>query len=1057
MRRRAEGDEDPYALWHQFLDEKYEGGKKLVENTNPASKDTYDKVQMATRMKHDIHYRKERYQEYLEWLKDLEGEQEDPAAEHEGPFPITKIVEHAPDGGPFPQEYFDALMKTQYSGGSGAEEAKKPPVVTGEAVTSVEDVKDGDIVFWNNAAFRVVKPEDFPDSVGHLWVYRVSGDDSVYGSPKGQVSFWSPKIFKHTGWNTHEHPNPDFSQLGPGQAKAEEPKKEEPKEAPKPKKSPASIFSPMEDPAPPTDVDKVLSPDPEPTPEPAPEPKKEEPKKELPALKGGKKITKPSQIKDGDIVKYYDKNGDVKIGHVIDSAGSWFDVQPLDMKAGEAKGSSAYFDADNLGASGMIRIPPSKHPAKAKKYLQALEDAKLGDAKPAPEEPKTVTSPDEVKVGDFIAYQRKGKDLIGKIVAHDGDKFHVEVLDPKTGMSADYKTRHFTADRMKDFGAKLMPNWKPPEPSATPKPAKPAKPKKPKKKPHVEPKADVDAEGWKVIGGQGGATDGASYETPDGTRYYVKTPTKLDHIQNEMLANDLYREAGIDVPDLSVVMRNGMPSIASRWVDGLKLDPTKLKGGGVPGVAEGFAMDAWLANWDVVGQTNKSYQNMPIGPDGKAWRIDAGGAMQYHGALNPKGSAFGPKVKELESFVEPHRDKAAVYKHVTPQQIVESIDRVLAISEDKIDEIIAKHYPKDSAKRKQLAETLKARRKSLEEQRDKYVQKGKTASLQDQIDRLLKLAAQAKPPLPKSFFTYLRLKYGPQGGQTKVHNTTETSDRYDKVEVFTLMRNDETFRKSVYDDYHRWLAQWEEAEKEFEKNPPQVDVDQEGWEQIGRQGGSNPGGLYEDKGGNQWYVKTPRTADHAKNEILAGKLYELAGVSVPELVPARRQGQFSVASKIIPGLEEDREALRDGTVDGVLEHMATDAWLANWDVVGLSYDNLLVDEDGQAHRVDTGGAMRYRAMGSPKGDKFGPKVQEFKAFLDPKRKAGSVFHHADGQDVADSIKDVLDIPADKIEKLVEQYGPTDDAERNQLLETLEARRRHLKAMRDYLIKEGYAE
>ena len=39
-------------------------------------------------------------------------------------------------------------------------------------------------------------------------------------------------------------------------------------------------------------------------------------------------------------------------------------------------------------------------------------------------------------------------------------------------------------------------------------------------------------------------------------------------------------------------------------------DPTALRSGNVPGVYEGFAMDAWLGNWDVVG---KDYDNIQVG------------------------------------------------------------------------------------------------------------------------------------------------------------------------------------------------------------------------------------------------------------------------------------------------------------------------------------------------------------------------------------------------------------------------------------------------------------
>jgi hypothetical protein len=237
------------------------------------------------------------------------------------------------------------------------------------------------------------------------------------------------------------------------------------------------------------------------------------------------------------------------------------------------------------------------------------------------------------------------------------------------------------------------------------------------------------------------------------------------------------------------------------------------------------------------------------------------------------------------------------------------------------------------------------------------------------------------------------------------------------------------------------------AKTEAPKSQEVLDIDSDEFKQVGPQTGSNPGGLYQAENGDRYYVKTPKSEDRARNEILAGKLYELAGIGVPDLSPATRDGQFSVASKIIPGLKQNSSALRKGNVPGVLEGIAVDAWLGNWDVVGLDYDNLLVDEEGRGRRVDTGGALRYRAMGAPKGDAFGDEVTELDTFTDPDRKSGSVFHHATPQQIVDSIDRVLEIPESKIKKLVDQWGPK-GAEKDKLYKTLLARRESLKKQRE---------
>lgn len=110
-------------------------------------------------------------------------------------------------------------------------------------------------------------------------------------------------------------------------------------------------------------------------------------------------------------------------------------------------------------------------------------------------------------------------------------------------------------------------------------------------------------------------------------------------------------------------------------------------------------------------------------------------------------------------------------------------------------------------------------------------------------------------------------------------------------------------------------------------------------------------------------MKVPKSTNIAKNEILASKLYTAAGVTVRELKQASAGGKTAIASLIIPDLEK----FADGSehVAGVMDGFAVDAWLANWDVVGLLHDNLLVNENSRAVRVDVGGSLLYRAQGEP--------------------------------------------------------------------------------------------
>ncbi len=218
------------------------------------------------------------------------------------------------------------------------------------------------------------------------------------------------------------------------------------------------------------------------------------------------------------------------------------------------------------------------------------------------------------------------------------------------------------------------------------------------------------------------------------------------------------------------------------------------------------------------------------------------------------------------------------------------------------------------------------------------------------------------------------------------------------------------------------------------------DLNPEQLRQIGGQRGSNLGGTYVDEAtGTEWYVKFPASEDMARNEVLAAKLYEAAGIDVPDLRLIQLEGQPAIASRIVDGLAKGTpDALAKG---GALDGFAVDAWLANWDVAGATFDNLLL-RGSQAFRVDTGGALRYRAQGGLKGQAFGDQVTEIQSL----RNAGSapqaskVFGKMADADIERSVARVLAIDDSTIDRLVAELGPRDPADRSALAARLKARR-----------------
>lgn len=214
------------------------------------------------------------------------------------------------------------------------------------------------------------------------------------------------------------------------------------------------------------------------------------------------------------------------------------------------------------------------------------------------------------------------------------------------------------------------------------------------------------------------------------------------------------------------------------------------------------------------------------------------------------------------------------------------------------------------------------------------------------------------------------------------------------------------------------------------------------WEQTGPQGGSNPGGRFKDADGVEWYVKLPADDDVAKSEVLAAKLYAALGIAGQDAKLITKGGKLGIASRWVD-VKKAGSPADLAKVDGVKSGFGADAWLANWDVVGLGFDNLQVGANGKAVRVDAGGSLTYRAQGGKKA--FGAGVTEIDSLRDPKinPQAAAVFGDMTAADITASVAKVLALPDESIKNLVELHGPGDAANRKALADVLIARKADL--------------
>jgi len=148
-------------------------------------------------------------------------------------------------------------------------------------------------------------------------------------------------------------------------------------------------------------------------------------------------------------------------------------------------------------------------------------------------------------------------------------------------------------------------------------------------------------------------------------------------------------------------------------------------------------------------------------------------------------------------------------------------------------------------------------------------------------------------------------------------------------------------------------------------------------------GGSTGAKLVRDPNTGALYVrKTGNSVGHLREEVLADRAYKAMGVNVPDLHLYETDGGPVKLAKFIPDgttlgdLKRSDPRAYKRAVKEVRKDFSADALLGNWDVVGMSNDNIMVDKAGAVWRIDNGGSLRYRAQGGMKPMGFTEYPQE---------------------------------------------------------------------------------
>jgi hypothetical protein len=207
--------------------------------------------------------------------------------------------------------------------------------------------------------------------------------------------------------------------------------------------------------------------------------------------------------------------------------------------------------------------------------------------------------------------------------------------------------------------------------------------------------------------GPAGGTNGARIALdPEGTRWLVKHyQGNPDRVATELLANAIYRELDILVPEAGIGTWQG-PN-GEEWITCtypmLEGEPRRWSEPSAA-LAEGFVADALLANWDVIGQEQDNIlwtaDHIPI-------RIDQGGTFMFRAQGMTKD--YGPEVEELESMLS-EKGQARGRMEVTDELIARKAEETAAtLIPSRIQALVAEAPCENLKIKAEIERNLKAR------------------------------------------------------------------------------------------------------------------------------------------------------------------------------------------------------------------------------------------------------------------------------------------------------------------------------------------------------------
>jgi len=215
--------------------------------------------------------------------------------------------------------------------------------------------------------------------------------------------------------------------------------------------------------------------------------------------------------------------------------------------------------------------------------------------------------------------------------------------------------------------------------------------------------------------GQLGSNPGGTYKDAQGNYFYVKTDYAL-RAANEHLANKLYEAVGINVPKTEIVKWKDSTALKSDWLKGVQIhsnNPNTLKDRA--DIKQGFLIDAVLANRDFAGA---NYDNLGE-HDGKFYRLDQGGALEYRAQGKKKNSFHdwrGKYLSELDGFTNPTKNaqSSEVFSNMSNEDYEKATSTLVNLKNSTITDIVNSSAIEGKNKAKMIDTLIKRRDNALE-------------------------------------------------------------------------------------------------------------------------------------------------------------------------------------------------------------------------------------------------------------------------------------------------------------------------------------------------------